>query len=87
MNQPWQERTRPLRLECRYEFDNYAQLRDYLDAAAEVCEREGLFPDMSFGRDYVNITIHADDGSDALTDQQRRLAALLEALRAAPATD
>lgn len=87
MNQPWQERPRPLRLECRYEFENYSQLRDYLDRAAEICESEGLYPDMGFGKDYVNITIHADDGSDALSDKQRRLATLLEELHSASASD
>ena len=36
MNRPWQERPRPARLECRYEFDSYEQLRDFLDRAAEM---------------------------------------------------
>lgn len=58
----WQERTRPVRLEQRYEFPNYSALRDFLDAAAEVSEREGLYPDMGFGKDYVNVTIHIEEG-------------------------
>jgi pterin-4a-carbinolamine dehydratase len=87
MNRPWQERPRPLRLECRYEFDGYTELRDFLDRAAEISEREGLYPDMGFGKDYVNITIHADEGSDSLSQQQRRLAELLDALHADPKAD
>jgi len=80
MSDQWQERVRPLRLERRYEFPNYDCLRDFLDRAAEVSERVGLFPDMGFGRDYVNVTIHTDEGSDALTEQQRRFADQLDAL-------
>jgi pterin-4a-carbinolamine dehydratase len=80
MSNQWQERIRPVRLERRYEFADYATLRDFLDRAAEVSEREGLFPDMGFGRDYVNVTIHKDESSDVLGDTQRRLAAELEAL-------
>ena len=80
MSNQWQERIRPVRLERRYEFADYATLRDFLDRAAEVSEREGLFPDMGFGRDYVNITIHTDLSSDGLGDTQRRLAAELDAL-------
>ena len=80
MSNQWQERIRPVRLERRYEFADYATLRDFLDRAAEVSEREGLFPDMGFGRDYVNVTIHKDESSDGLNDTQRRLAAELEAL-------
>ena len=74
MSNQWQERIRPVRLERRYEFPDYDSLRDFLDRAAEVSEREGLFPDMGFGRDYVNVTIHSDDKTDELGESQRRLA-------------
>lgn len=80
MNHEWQERTRPVRLERRYEFRDYNTLRDFLDRAAELSEREGLYPDMGFGRDYVNITIHLEDGSDALGDEQHRFASELDQL-------
>ncbi len=80
MSQQWQERLRPPRIERRYEFENYSALRDFLDCAAEISEREGLYPDMGFGRDYVNITIHADEGSNSLAEKQRRFAELLDEL-------
>jgi pterin-4a-carbinolamine dehydratase len=81
MKQQWQERARPARLERRYEFEDYEALRSFLDEAAELSEREGLYPDMGFARDYVNITIHAEEGSSELADKQRRFAQLLDALR------
>jgi hypothetical protein len=31
-------------LERRYEFPDYPRLRDFLDRAAELSEREGLYP-------------------------------------------
>lgn len=80
MKQPWQERPRPARLEARYEFDSYSELRDFLDEAAGLSEREGIYPDMGFGRNYVNLTIHAREGSNALADEQRRFAQLLDSL-------
>ena len=82
MSSAWRERKRPLCLEQRYEFGSYTALRDFLDRAAELSERESLYPDMGFGRDYVNVTIHADEGHDAMTDKQREFAALLDALYA-----
>lgn len=81
MTEHWRERTRPACMERRYEFASYAELRDFLDRAAELSEREGLYPDMGFGRDYVNITIHADEGSDSLQPSQRRFAEQLDRLR------
>jgi pterin-4a-carbinolamine dehydratase len=80
MNQQWQERIRPVRLERRYEFENYDTLRNFLDRAAELSEREGLYPDMGFGRDYVNITIHVNEGDDTLGEYQHRFAQQLDIL-------
>ena len=79
MSQAWVERKRPLRLEKRYEFDSYEILRDFLDRAAELSENQGLYPDMGFGKDYVNMTIHSDD-NEVLTDKHHELAEQLEQL-------
>lgn len=80
MSNEWQERKRPERLERRYTFPDYPALRDFLDRAAELSEREDLYPDMGFGRDYVNVTIHTAEGVDTLGEQQRRFAEQLDAL-------
>ena len=80
MSQQWQERKRPVRLERRYEFKDYSTLRDFLDKAAELSEKEGLYPDMGFGRDYVNITIHVEEGEEAISDLQRSFANQLDSL-------
>jgi pterin-4a-carbinolamine dehydratase len=80
MSQQWQERKRPVRLERRYEFKDYSTLRDFLDKAAELSEQEGLYPDMGFGRDYVNITIHVEEGEEALSDAQHSFARQLDIL-------
>ena len=80
MNHEWQERTRPVRLERRYEFRDSSALRDFLDRAAELSEQEGLYPDMGFGRDYVNITIHVEEGDEVLGDEQHRFARALDQL-------
>lgn len=80
MSDQWKERTRPPRLERKYLFDNYEDLRDFLDRAADLSEREGYYPDMGFGRDYVNITIHVEEGEEELGQAQRRFAEQLDEL-------
>lgn len=80
MSQQWKERKRPVRLERRYEFSSYDELRDFLDQAAELSEKKGLYPDMGFGRDYVNITIHAEEGQESIAPEQRQYAEQLEQL-------
>ena len=81
MQDEWVTRTRPARLERRYEFPDYASLRDFLERAAELSEREGLYPDMGFGRDYVNITIHTAEGADELDESRHRFARELDYLK------
>lgn len=80
MSNQWQERNKPARLEQRYLFEDYSTLRDFLERAAELSEREDLFPDMGFGKDYVNITIYADGDNETLGDVQHRFAEELDNL-------
>ena len=80
MSESWKQRDRPVRLERRYQFDTYDELRDFLDRAAELSERDGLYPDLGFGRDYVNMTIYVEDGKTNLDDSQHRFAQQLDAL-------
>lgn len=82
--QDWQERSRPVRLEKRYEFESYDDLRAFLDDAAGLSEQAGLFPDIGFGKTYANFTIHLEEGSTELTDTQREFAASLDRLDTAP---
>jgi pterin-4a-carbinolamine dehydratase len=80
MSNQWQERKRPVRLERRYEFQDYSILRDFLDRAADLSEREGLYPDLGFGRDYVNVTIHLDEGETDLGEAQHNFARQMDDL-------
>ena len=81
MSVNWQERQRPARLERRYEFVDYADLSHFLERAADLSEDQGLYPDLGFGRDYVNVTIHTDEGGDGLMAHHRAFADQLEKLR------
>ena len=80
MSDQWKERTRPARLERQYQFDGYEELRDFLDRAADLSEREDYYPDMGFGRDYVNITIHLEEGEEELSPKQHKFAQQLDEL-------
>ncbi len=66
----WQERKRPIRLERRFEFKDYDSTRDFLESLQNLSERLQRFPDISFGKTYVNITVLpvGDLGEDQLAD-------------------
>jgi 4a-hydroxytetrahydrobiopterin dehydratase len=80
MNQAWTARQRPPRLERRLEFVDYESTRAFLDRAADLSERAGIYPDMSFGRTYVNITLHAEDGASEVGESLHQFASDLDAL-------
>lgn len=80
MSGEWKERKRPVRLEKRYDFSDYSSLRDFLDASADVSEEMNLYPDLGFGKDYVNVTIHCEEGEETLRDAHREYAESLDGL-------
>ncbi len=78
----WQLRKRPPCLERRVEFPDYEATRDFLDAVADVCEAAGYYPDISFGRSYVNLTIHLDDPGEELGAERAAVAEQVDRLAA-----
>jgi len=79
MNQPWTQRPRPDRLERRIEFDDYESTRTFLERLNSLAEQEGRFPDISFGRTYVNLTLRPED-EQPVGDSEQAFAAAIDAL-------
>ncbi|MDI6745863.1 MAG: 4a-hydroxytetrahydrobiopterin dehydratase [Rhodocyclaceae bacterium] len=55
----WQLQQKPLMLTRRFDFPGYAQTRKFLDDLATLSERGGCYPDLSFGKTHVSVTIAA----------------------------
>ena len=60
----WRHKNRPECLEKRYEFESYEKTRDFLDALGDFSEKVSLFPDISFGKTYANITIRPSEDNE-----------------------
>ncbi len=69
MNLPkdWTHCERPPYLFRRFQFSSYRETRVFLDKLAALSEECGYYPDISFGTNYANITIHAQDGKAVAT--------------------
>jgi pterin-4a-carbinolamine dehydratase len=80
MSDNWVIRKRPARLERRIEFSDYEQTRDFLDRAATLAESQGYYPDMSFGRTHVCITLNPQSEADEVSEELLRYAHLMDAL-------
>ncbi|QEY31329.1 4a-hydroxytetrahydrobiopterin dehydratase [Synechococcus sp. RSCCF101] len=82
MEQPWTQRSRPERLERRLEFESYEATRDFLDRLGSLCEEHKRFPDISFGRTYVNLTLRPESDDAPLGDGDQSFAGAIDTLTA-----
>lgn len=73
----WKVKQKPATLEARFEFDDFATLRDFLDDIAEHAERLEHHPNISFGRSHVSLIIYAQQNT--LGDIDFTLANAIEA--------
>ncbi|MHB8226686.1 hypothetical protein [Acidithiobacillus sp.] len=72
-------------LNWRFEFGSYAATRHFLDQMADLSKREDYYPNVSFGKTYVNISIDAE-GRAALAERNSSFTGEMEALAATERT-
>lgn len=60
----WREVEQPASLFRRFEFADYPETRAFLDRLAGLSKETGLYPDLSFARTYVNVTVYGSGGAD-----------------------
>ncbi|HVM13373.1 MAG TPA: hypothetical protein VM287_03485 [Egibacteraceae bacterium] len=74
----WTEVETPSSLYRRFVFTAYPETRAFLERLAGLSKETGLYPDLSFSRTYVNVTVYGSDG--AVGAEAREFAARAEAL-------
>jgi pterin-4a-carbinolamine dehydratase len=75
----WTEVERPPSLYRRFEFAAYSETRAFLDRLASLSKETGLYPDLSFARTYVNVTVPGSGGA-VVGAEERKFAARAEAI-------
>jgi 4a-hydroxytetrahydrobiopterin dehydratase len=63
----------------RFDFGSYGETRKFLDQMADLSKREGYYPDLSFGKTYVNVSIDGD-GQAGLNERKSSFIADMQAL-------
>ncbi len=53
----WNQRESPLRVEKRFEFEEYSRISKFMKMVEELCKEKNIFPNISFGKNFVSITI------------------------------
>ena len=56
----WNQRESPLRVEKRFEFEEYSRISKFMKMLDDLCKEKNIFPNISFGKNFVSITIFLD---------------------------
>ena len=61
----WKQRESPLRMEKRFEFEEYSRISKFMKMVDELCKEKNIYPNISFGKNFVSITLFL--GSEKLS--------------------
>ena len=53
----WKERESPLRIEKRFEFEQYSKISKFMGKIEKLCKERDIYPNISFGKNFVSLTI------------------------------
>ena len=53
----WNKRESPLRIEKRFEFEEYSEISKFMEKIEKLCKQKDIYPNISFGKNFVSITI------------------------------
>ena len=56
----WKQRESPLRIEQRFEFEEYSKISKFMEKIDQLCKEKNLYPNISFGKNFVSVTIFLD---------------------------
>ena len=65
----WNQRESPLRLEKRFDFEEYFEISKFLKMVDELSKEKNIYPNISFGKNFVSITIFL--GSEKLSKNEK----------------
>ena len=56
----WNERESPLRIEKRFEFEQYSKISKFMEKIEKLCKGRDIYPNISFGKNFVSLSIFLD---------------------------
>jgi len=45
----WKERESPIRIEKRFEYDQYSKISEFMGKIEKLCKEKSIYPNISFG--------------------------------------
>ena len=66
----WKEKDSPSRIEKRFEFENYSKTSLFMKEIDNLCKNKNIFPNISFGSQFVGITIFFEKVNISVKEKQ-----------------
>ena len=57
----WNERESPLRIEKRFEFEQYSKISKFMEKIEKLCKEKDIYPNIRFGKNFVSLSIFLDN--------------------------
>ena len=57
----WNERESPLRIEKRFEFEQYSKISKFMEKIEKLCKEKDIYPNINFGKNFVSLSIFLDN--------------------------
>ena len=65
----WNQRESPLRIEQRFEFEEYSKISKFMEKIDQLCKEKNMYPNISFGKNFVSVTIFLDSEEITLSEK------------------
>ena len=65
----WNERESPLRIEKRFEFEEYSKISKFMEKIDKSCKEKDIYPNISFGKNFVSLSIFLENKK--LSDKEK----------------
>ena len=57
----WNQRESPLRIEKRFEFEEYTKISKFMERIEKLCKEKDIYPNISFGKNFVSLSIFLEN--------------------------
>ena len=57
----WNERESPLRIEKRFEFEEYSKISKFMERIEKLSKEKDIYPNISFGKNFVSLSIFLEN--------------------------
>ena len=75
-NLMWNERESPLRIEKRFEFEQYSKISQFMEKIEKLCKERNIFPNISFGKNFVSLSIFLENNE--ISDKEKEFSKAID---------